>query len=202
MAEPRDGDRRTGSREDAYGGGLGRALRVIRAGRDMSRADLAEAADLSPSYIAEIENGKKTPSSKALAALANALRVAVHELIEASERWTHTPPPHSFEELRGTATLPNIVEPDLAPLAAARDSAPPARVHSASARRSLLRSLSRSLYLSGDDAGSEELDAALKILARSRGGLDEARELLALLARLEPDDRERVLDLARRLGGE
>lgn len=206
MAEPRDGDPQAGSREDAYGGGLGRAIRVIRAGRDMSRADLAEAADLSPSYIAEIENGKKTPSPKALAALANALGVALHELIEASERWTHTPPPHSFEELREATSLGRrelAADERLARFRSAEPS-PTARLHPASSRRSLLR---RFLKPEPEESGLfASVDSAmLSDLAEGEAPTPlppaEADELRDLLSRLDPDDRQRVLDLARRLAG-
>lgn len=207
MAGPRDGEPQAGSREHAYSGGLGRAIRVIRAGRDMSRADLAEAADLSPSYIAEIENGKKTPSGKALAALANALGVAVHELIEASERWSHTPPPHSFEELR-EASLGRRERSADAPSMRLRAELPPtgARLRSASSRRSLLRR-----FLKPEPEEDHDIVTLADDVLLSEGAVgaatepvppSEADELVDLLSRLDPDDRERVLDLARRLAGD
>jgi transcriptional regulator with XRE-family HTH domain len=73
--------------EDPIGEGLGRAIRVLRTARDLGRRELAERAGLSYSYLAEIENGDKSPSAKALAALAGALGLALHELVAAAEAW-------------------------------------------------------------------------------------------------------------------
>ncbi len=41
---------------------LGEALRLIRVFHDSKTGELAKALDISPSYISEIESGKKTPS--------------------------------------------------------------------------------------------------------------------------------------------
>lgn len=45
---------------------LGEALRLIRVFHDCKISGLAEALKLSPSYISEIENNKKTPSMDTL----------------------------------------------------------------------------------------------------------------------------------------
>ena len=45
---------------------LGEALRLIRIFHDCKTANLAKALDISPSYISEIENDKKTPSMEIL----------------------------------------------------------------------------------------------------------------------------------------
>lgn len=215
MAEPRDGAPPQETAQDAFGEHLGRAIRVIRAGQDLSRKELAERSGLSYSYIAEIENGAKTPSSKALVALAEALGVAVHELLGAAERWERTPPPHSFEELRQMTRPPARSSADDvgAFLDEARGPAPPARLRSASQRRSLFRRLVGAPPSEAGETrdppsaervlgGSGGVDAALDTLTASQGGLDDAAELLRLLAALGPEDRERVLDLARRLSDE
>ena len=73
--------------DDPIGEGLGRAIRVLRTGRDVGRRELAARAGLSYSYLAEIENGAKSPSTKALAALAAALELPVHDLVAAAEAW-------------------------------------------------------------------------------------------------------------------
>jgi transcriptional regulator with XRE-family HTH domain len=218
MSDPRNGDLPEDPPQGAFGEHLGRAIRVIRAGQDLSRKELAERSGLSYSYLAEIENGSKTPSSKALAALAQALGVAVRELLGAAERWEHRPPPHSFEELRDAALgARRSPPPDTLGLGEERrrlglplqESLPTraARLRSASQRRELLRSLvapapseaaDRATATPEEDEGVE-IDAYLDTLTASRGGLEDAAELLRLLARLDPDDRERVLDLARRL---
>jgi transcriptional regulator with XRE-family HTH domain len=64
---------------------LGRAVKVLRTVRDLSRRELAEAAGLSYSYLAEIENGGKQPSSRALAAIADGLGISAAELLVEAE---------------------------------------------------------------------------------------------------------------------
>ena len=60
---------------------LGRAIASLRTARGMKRMDLKQASGLSYPYIAEIENGsKKSPSLKAIAAIAAALGVSPAEL--------------------------------------------------------------------------------------------------------------------------
>ena len=60
---------------------LGRAIASLRSARGMKRMDLKQASGLSYPYIAEIENGsKKSPSLKAMAAIAAALGVSPGEL--------------------------------------------------------------------------------------------------------------------------
>ena len=185
--------------EEPRSEGLGRAIRVIRSGLDMSRKELAQRSGLSYSYLAEIEGGAKTPSTKALAQLAQALGVAVHELMEAAQRWEHTPPPHSFEELRdATARSPAL---GFAP--------PPTTgrgLGRASVRKRLLGLRNR---LAVDEAaesrqlGDEERGAFEDVTDRASPGVaSDVAELLELLKALEPEDRERVLDLARRLADE
>ena len=41
---------------------IGEALRLLRVYNDLKSNQLAEALELSPSYVSEIENGKKQPS--------------------------------------------------------------------------------------------------------------------------------------------
>ncbi len=67
--------------------GLGRAIKVRRTGLDMSRKQLAQRAGLSYSYLAEIENGAKSPSSRTLDAIAEGLGLPLHELIHSAETW-------------------------------------------------------------------------------------------------------------------
>ncbi len=45
---------------------LGEALRLIRVFHDCKTSVLAKGIDVSPSYLSEIENGKKTPSMEIL----------------------------------------------------------------------------------------------------------------------------------------
>ena len=65
---------------------LGRTIKLYRTAWDISRRDLAERSGLSYSYLAEIENGAKSPSSKALHLIATALGMSPADLLKASER--------------------------------------------------------------------------------------------------------------------
>ncbi len=210
MAETWDEETTEEARAEAFGPGLGRAIRVIRASLDMSRKDLAERTGLSRSYVAELENDRKIPSSRALAALASALGVEPRALLEAAERWENEPPPHSYDSLRGATT---VREPRRAPDTAVRRRAHPvSRLGSASSRRELLRSLRRGEIPRPDLAedtlapgapGAPRETAPDPTAAVGDGDvLADAREVLDLFTRLDPEDRERVLDLARRLAGE
>lgn len=58
-------------------------VRVWRTFRGMTGQELAQAADLAPSYVSEIENGRKPGSFDAMARLARALGVAMEDLIPA-----------------------------------------------------------------------------------------------------------------------
>jgi transcriptional regulator with XRE-family HTH domain len=211
MAGPWDDDPPQETRAEAFGPGLGRAIRVIRAGLDMSRKDLSEKTRLSRSYIAEIENGRKTPSSRALAALAAALGVDPRGLLEAADRWEHEPPPHSYDSLR-EATTPFEVRTSL-DSASSRAALPPppqsSRLRSASSRRQLLRNRWRGEREETRDAPDETLteasapasepDAAAATPGGDSDALSDASQVLELFARLGPEDRERVIDMARRL---
>lgn len=203
MTEPWD-DPPDDPRQEAFGPGLGRAIRVIRAGLDMSRKELSERTGLSRSYVAEIENGRKTPSSRALAALAAALGVEPRGLLEAAERWENEPPPHSYETLRETTLGLGSSDADAPPRTLA------SRLRSASSRRELLRDTWRRAAAHGETEAPDEaaLDASPDpgsvpapdaTPASGSDALSDASEVLEIFARLDADDRERVLDLARRL---
>ena len=58
-------------------------VRVWRSYRGMAAHELAKAADLAPSYVSEIENGRKPGSFNAMARLARALGVAMEDLLPA-----------------------------------------------------------------------------------------------------------------------
>jgi DNA-binding XRE family transcriptional regulator len=55
-------------------------VRVWRSHRGMSAHQLAKIADVAPSYLSEVETGKKPGSFDAMARLARALRVAMEDL--------------------------------------------------------------------------------------------------------------------------
>ena len=57
-------------------------VRVWRSHRGLSAHELAEAAGMAPSYLSEIETGRKPGSFDAMARLARALGVAMEDLSE------------------------------------------------------------------------------------------------------------------------
>ena len=61
-------------------------VRVWRTHRGMTAHALARIADLAPSYLSEIETGKKPGSFDAMARLARALGVAMEDLMSADLR--------------------------------------------------------------------------------------------------------------------
>ncbi len=64
---------------------LGEALRLIRVFHDCKTGELAAALDLSPSYISEIEKGKKTPSIETLNKYADHFDTTVSAIMFFSE---------------------------------------------------------------------------------------------------------------------
>jgi transcriptional regulator with XRE-family HTH domain len=60
---------------------IGKAIRVIRAARNLSQKQLAEEAGLDASYISLVEAGKRVPTSDAIQAIAKALRVPKYLLL-------------------------------------------------------------------------------------------------------------------------
>jgi transcriptional regulator with XRE-family HTH domain len=57
-------------------------LKRLRAERQLSQADVAQASDLSREYIARLELGQQDPTLGTLQKLAKALKVTVGELVE------------------------------------------------------------------------------------------------------------------------
>ena len=194
-------DRWTERPEDAaFAKALARAIRVLRAELGMSRKQLAERADLSYSYLSELENAAKQPSSRALRAVAQALGLEANELLAAAE-----------------TRIGEVPESDLAEAA-------PADAETEELRTTLRAAGYPVRSRRGGRPSWFHEGAALPLMARLRGakprrveppevsvramvGLEEPEpalevtleELRRLLEALSPEDRERVLDLARRL---
>ncbi len=158
--------------EEPQAEALGRAIKVYRTAQDISRKELAERSGLSYSYLAEIENGAKYPSTKALHLIAKGLGLSPAELLQATET---LPPPADEAE---------SVEPEMFETRYQANEAPPlgARARQRAWFHSELPSLGRRKPVS-DRVQLKEL----------------LLELESCLAEMEPGDRERVLDLARRL---
>jgi len=60
---------------------IGANIRSIRKGRKMSQEGLAEASDMHPSHISDIENGKVNASISAFYQIADALNVPLSDLV-------------------------------------------------------------------------------------------------------------------------
>jgi len=56
-------------------------IRTFRNSKGWTQEILAEAVDIHPTYISRIESGKKLPTLNMTCRIANALEVAVHELL-------------------------------------------------------------------------------------------------------------------------
>lgn len=77
----------------------GKRLRAYRKQRDWSQAHLADRAQVSRSYVAEIERGKKNPRLLYAKALAEALSVTVDDLIGSAKlRQSAGQTPRSHQE--------------------------------------------------------------------------------------------------------
>jgi len=61
---------------------LGRNIRFFRAHRQLSQADLAEKANISITFLSNIERGNKWPYPETLSHLAESLQVDVYELFK------------------------------------------------------------------------------------------------------------------------
>ena len=60
---------------------IGKTIRRIRTERDISQRDLAEAAELTPSFLSLLENDHREPSLAALRRIAEALDVPAEVMI-------------------------------------------------------------------------------------------------------------------------
>ena len=67
---------------------LGRAIRIARAERDKTQAELATEADLHRTYVSGVERGTKNVSVDALARIAESLEMKPSELLARAERLT------------------------------------------------------------------------------------------------------------------
>jgi DNA-binding XRE family transcriptional regulator len=79
------GDTETGYGTTEFAGALGLTIKVLRTDRGLERKALADRAGISYSHLASIEAGQKQPSPQVLTAIAEALGIASHELLESVE---------------------------------------------------------------------------------------------------------------------
>jgi transcriptional regulator with XRE-family HTH domain len=145
---------------------LGHTIKVARTDLGIDRKDLARAAGISYSYLAAIENGHKQPSSGVLLALAEALGLRTHELLESAEG-------RRVRNLTVTESYPQWLtepEPQLAAPAAIRPSI-------------MADSFEATPVADDADAGTEEFLRELTELATTVAPRDR-RLLLDLASRL------------------
>ena len=185
MDEPDDRD------QPPYPEALGRTIRVYRAARDLGRRELADQAEVSYSYLAEIEKGSKYPSTKALHAIANALGLSPAELLTASE--TLEAPAEGFASdssedesyERGARSLN------------ATSGIPPE-----GARARQTRWFHTGLPALGAKSPRKPAEQVLRLVEVQDFDPDLDRllaELRGLLREMLPEDQQHVLELARRL---
>ena len=81
---------------------LGKGIRFYRQQREFSQAVLAEKANISVTFLSNIERGLKYPTSDTLSAISNVLGVEVYELF----RHDHSPALHRglFERFKKDIT--------------------------------------------------------------------------------------------------
>jgi transcriptional regulator with XRE-family HTH domain len=81
---------------------LGKGIRFYRQQRQLSQAALAEKANISVTFLSNIERGLKYPTSDTLSALSNGLEVEAYELF----RHDHSPAAHRglFERFKKDIT--------------------------------------------------------------------------------------------------
>jgi len=154
---------------------LGRTIQVLRVSEGMSRRQLAQRASISYSYLSAIENGAKRPSAKILTVIAEALGMRASELMAAAEaRAVGAGRPGEAADVDETDALLNRLD-----------------------ERQTYRRLARLGFRSEPPA---EMMARSEMPARlSSWAPEPEEELRRLLRQMDPDDVERLLDLARRL---
>ena len=165
-------------RDKEHRAALGKAIRLHRVERDLSRGELADAAGLSYTYISEIENGTKQASSKALRRVAEALGLEAHELLASAALWESDRPP--------AATAMAAPPP---PPAARRAGGSEQWFHA----DSLSARPSEPAATAGSPAGSPELPEILARIAAALEGVPDQRAELALMLSLDERRTRRIV---------
>ena len=78
---------RGGGRDPSFYEAFGRAVKVLRAERGLSRKELAALAGVSYPYLADIESGRGRPSSGSLLALSRAFEISPSTLMAKAESY-------------------------------------------------------------------------------------------------------------------
>ena len=140
-----------------YSAALGRAITVLRTEQGVERKELADRAGISYSYLAEIENGNKPPSSSVLVVLAEALGLRPHQIHAAADNLT--------ERRDGQTTLLAAQKPapdqDLGERVSAMMAAPTTFDRPPNQRREIIELL--------DQLSDADLELVLDLARRLRG---------------------------------
>ncbi|MDP9235519.1 MAG: helix-turn-helix domain-containing protein [Actinomycetota bacterium] len=173
---------------------LGAAIRQLRAERKLTRRELERATGLSYPYLSEIEAGKKSPSTRTLRAIADALGLEAHDLLETAEAGAD---PQSRTAARRSRFHDAPTTVALSALSPARESAlDQPRMLSPSPRRFAgtpppVGSVQDFFPESeGLELGNSTAELSLE---------DQLERLAQLVADLSPEDLEILIELATRL---
>ena len=184
------GTRRGGSRQSSrprtdsaylqdFAQAVGHTIKVFRTDLGMARRELADTVGISYSYLTEIENGNKPASANILGPIADALGLRLSQLTEAAERrqesWN---------------------DPDRSPTSAIRARAQAAPPSDSLASRTPPPDRA---YAADPMVEYQQLAMQPSLRGQHRELRTAILELERLLARMAPDDIERLLDYARRL---
>lgn len=170
---------------------LGKAIRLRRVEVDLTRADLAREAEVSYTYVSEIENGTKQASAKTLWRIARALGLEPHELMALAAQWETRPTTGS------QASEPAGPHPSVAGLTAARAVALPPEPPAASLWFRV------PLERAGRETGTPDQPELVEVLDRIAAAVDGVpaeRAELALMLALDERRTRRIVreELARR----
>ena len=167
------GGRRSKALSEGFYDALGHTIKVARTDLGIDRKDLAEMAGISYSYLAAIENGQKQPSSHVLLAVADALGLHTHQLLESAEG-------RRIRNLETTEDYPTWLSGSAPQAQAVRSAAAPA------------------VAAPMADAFREPSPAPPPDLTDTDAYIEQ---LVGLAAAVPESDRQLLLDLARKLAG-
>ena len=139
-----------------YSAALGRAIKLLRTEQGVERKELADRAGISYSYLAEIENGNKPPSSSVLVVLAEALGLRPHQIHAAADNLT--------ERREGQTTLladESLGKPETQMRVAAMMASPSSLDRSPNRRQEIIELL--------DQLSEQDLALVLDLARRLRG---------------------------------
>ncbi len=193
---PRDDDRLHSS--PAFVQALGRTIKVIRTDLGIDRRTLAKEAGISYSYLTEIENGNKPPSSSVLGPLASALGLRMSQIIQAAEDRVDAAELASERSTSQERTSQERMPQDPSPAYEALFAASPAPAYRETESEDSPPVLDR-FELELRTAPPRQYAMQPSFRGPNRNLRAALMELEALLPSLPPEDVERLLDFARRL---